>query len=54
MQMKINLSLPEIYAKLCPECKKGLQELVKEKMAEKAIVQALEGKEEEEVAPGGQ
>jgi hypothetical protein len=47
MGIQVNLSLPEIYKALCPKCKKALQELVKSKMADQAIQQALEGKEEE-------
>jgi len=46
MPIQVSLSLPEIYTKLCPKCKKALQELVKEKMADQAIKEALEGKEE--------
>ncbi len=39
---ELKLSLKEIYKKLCPECQEKLRDLVKEKMADQAIKQALE------------
>ena len=49
MAIQVSLSLPEIYTKLCPKCKKTLQELVKERVADQAIKESLEGKKELEV-----
>ena len=45
---KVTLSLPEIYKKLCPKCKKVVEKLVEEKMTKQAIKEALEGKEGEQ------
>ena len=43
---QVNLSLKEIYAKLCPKCKAKLRDLVKEKLTDQAVKDALEGKNE--------
>lgn len=43
--IQVNLSLKEIYAKLCPKCKKMLERMLAEKLAEQSVKQALEGKE---------
>lgn len=43
---QINLSLKEIYSKLCPRCQEKLRGLVKDKMADQVVKQALEGKDE--------
>lgn len=40
---QVNLSLKEIYSKLCPKCQKKVIELVKDKVAEQAVKDALEG-----------
>ena len=44
---QVSLSLQEIYKKLCPECKKVVKQMVKEKMTDQAIEDSLEGKEGE-------
>ena len=43
---QVNLSLKEIYGKLCPECQAKLRELLKEKVADQAVKDALESKDE--------
>lgn len=42
---QVNLSLKEIYEKLCPECQEKVRNLVKDKLTDQAIEQALEGKD---------
>ena len=42
---EINLALKEIYSELCPECKAKLRELVKGKLADQVVKEALEGDE---------
>lgn len=42
---QVNLSLSEIYQKLCPECKKKLEDMVKAGLTDQAVKQALEGAE---------
>lgn len=42
---QVSLSLQEIYARLCPKCKKVVKQMVKEKMTDQAIEDSLEGKE---------
>ena len=42
MSTQLNLSLKEIYSKLCPKCRKKVVSLVAEKAAEKAVKDALE------------
>ena len=39
---QVNLSLKEIYGKLCPKCQKKIRDLVKEKLADQVVKQALE------------
>ena len=39
---QVNLSLKEIYSKLCPKCQKKIRDLVKEKLADQVVKQALE------------
>jgi len=43
MANQINLSIKEIYGKLCPECQAKLRELLKEKIADQTVKEALEG-----------
>jgi len=43
---QVNLSLKEIYQKLCPKCQKKLRDMVKEKLTDQAVKDALESKEE--------
>ena len=46
MPNRINLSIKEIYATLCPECQTKLRDLLKEKIADQTVKDALEeGKE---------
>lgn len=45
---QVNLSLKEIYHKLCPECQEKLRDLVKDKLTDLAIKEELEGKEGKE------
>ena len=44
MSLQVNLSLNEIYHKLCPECQKKLRELVKDKLADQLIDEQLKEK----------
>jgi len=41
---QVNLSLKEIYSKLCPKCQKKVRDLLKDKVADQAVKDALEGK----------
>jgi phage FluMu protein Com len=52
MPIKINLSLQEIYTKLCPKCKKVVEAMAKEKIQDQAVKDMLEGKGGGEDAPG--
>jgi len=36
-QMRIQLSVKEIYEKLCPKCKRKVRELIKEKITEDMV-----------------
>ena len=36
-QMRIQLSVKEIYEKLCPKCKRKIRELIKEKITEDMV-----------------
>ena len=45
---KVSLSLQEIYSRLCPKCRKVVERMVKEKMTDQAIKEALQGKEGEQ------
>ena len=40
---RVNLSIKEIYAKLCPKCQAKLRDLLKDKIADQAVKDALEG-----------
>lgn len=42
MSIQVNLSVKEIYAALCPECKKKLEEMVKGKIADDLAKKVLE------------
>jgi len=44
--LKIDLSVKEIYDRLCPKCKKALKELVKEKLTDQMVEQMLLGGKE--------
>lgn len=41
---QVNLSLKDIYAKLCPECQEKLRDMVKSQLTDQAVKDALEGK----------
>ena len=43
--LKINLSVKEIYERLCPKCKKRLRELIKEKITDNMVNQILTGEQ---------
>lgn len=45
MSIRVNLTMPEIYKALCPECQKKLEELVKSKVQDQVAKKILEGKE---------
>jgi len=38
---QVNLSLKEIYQKVCPECQKKIRDMVKDKLADRLVEQAL-------------
>jgi len=42
MANQINVSIKEIYSKLCPECQAKLRELLKDKIADQTVKDALE------------
>jgi len=46
VSVKVQLSLKEIYEKVCPKCKKKIRELIKEKITDDMVNQVL-GKEVE-------
>ena len=39
--MSVQLAIPEIYAQLCPKCKKKLRRLIKEKITDQMVSQVL-------------
>ena len=39
---QVNLSLKEIYKVLCPKCQKKIRDLVKERLADQVVEEALE------------
>ena len=43
--MNINLSIKEIYEAACPECKKKIKELIKNKISEEMVTQVIGEKE---------
>jgi len=45
---QVNLSLNDIYQKLCEDCKEKMVALIKDKMTEQAIRDTLEGKKSSE------
>lgn len=42
MSEKVQVSIKEIYALQCPECRKRLEKLVMKKLQEKAVKTALQ------------
>lgn len=45
---KVDLSIKEIYAALCPKCQEKIRSLVKDKLAEQMLDRALGGPGSEE------
>jgi len=45
MSIEVKLTLKEVYALLCPKCKKKLKKRVAEKIAEQLAEKALVGSE---------
>jgi len=45
---QVNLSLNELYQKLCPQCKEKMIAVIKDKMTDSAIRDTLEGKTDKE------
>ena len=41
----LNITIQEIYSKLCPKCQEKLHALVKDKLTDETIRKSLEGKE---------
>ena len=39
--MRVQLAIPEIYAQLCPSCKKKLRKLIKDKISDEMVNQML-------------
>jgi len=46
MSQKVQLDIKEIYRLMCPECRDKLRDLVKGKLADQVVKQALEGQSE--------
>lgn len=46
MPEKIKVDIREIYRLLCPECKAKVSQMVKDKLADQVVKDALEGKSE--------
>jgi len=40
--IQVQLSVKEIYAKLCPKCKEKLKELIRAKLTEQMVSEMLE------------
>lgn len=47
MSLQINLTMREIYKNLCPQCKRKLEKMVKEKMDEAMVKRVLKGGKDE-------
>jgi len=45
---QINLSLTDIYKELCSKCQEKVKDMVKDKLADQAIKDALEGKDKDD------
>lgn len=41
-EVKVQVSLKEIYNRVCPKCKKRIRELIKEKITVQMVDQVLE------------
>ena len=39
--MSVQLAIPEIYAQLCPKCKKKLRKLIKERITDEMVTKVL-------------
>jgi len=42
-EVKVQVSLKEIYARVCPKCRRKIRELIKEKITDRMVDQVLEG-----------
>jgi len=42
-EVKVQVSLKDIYKRVCPKCKKKIRELIKEKITDRMVDQVLEG-----------
>ena len=42
MSLTISIDLKKLYKQLCPECRKKLEEMVREQITEQLVKQALE------------
>jgi len=42
-EVKVQVSLKEIYNRVCSKCKKRIRELIKEKITDRMVDQVLEG-----------
>lgn len=42
---QISLSLKQIYKVLCPKCQKKLRDMIKDRLADQLVEQALQDKE---------
>lgn len=45
MSIQVNLTMPEIYKALCPQCQKKLEKMVKDKVQDQVAEQVLKGEE---------
>jgi len=41
MSVKVQLSLKEIYSRVCPKCKRKIRALIKEKITDEMVDQVL-------------
>jgi len=39
--IQVQLSVKEIYEKICPKCRKALKELIKDKISEQMVSQVI-------------
>jgi len=42
-EVKVQVSLKDIYKRVCPKCKKKIRELIREKITEDMVNRVLEG-----------
>jgi len=41
--LRVNVSLKEVYERLCPKCKEKVRQLIKEKITDELVSKTLEG-----------